>query len=175
MQITSIKQAQNTNFKALYKPENSRLTETQQQIIKDIEIKLGERISEKDYKITPYGGFAVALYQVEGRKENPYKTDDLLFEKSKLCAICDEKNPLNLSKLDIIENDFEFNENKGCLNTILSFLAASLTVLALSTGILALKNNKNITKNSIEFVNKLDTLNNISPKTLDLTKQLIKK
>ena len=94
--ITAINSA--TSFKAFYKPNNYQFSDSQQAVIKDIEVKLGDRTIEKDYCVTPYGENSVALYKVSQPKTSLQDPKSMRFDKMGLCAVCDEWHPLDIKK-----------------------------------------------------------------------------
>ena len=171
MKINPINQKQES-FKALYKPKNHKFTEPQQRVIKDIEEKLGDRILEEDYSITPYGGYAVALRKVEGLSLNPYN-NELMFEKNKVCAICDEDNLLDINKLDESEELIDTWQNRAVLSVARDlFFALAITGIML-TGVLFKHKQTSALKHQSEFVNKIDSLkNNAIKDSLNLSKML---
>lgn len=171
MKINPINQKQ-ANFKALYKPKNHKFSEYQQKVIKDIEEKLGDRVQQEDYSITPYGSYAVALHQVEGPRVNPYNKE-IIFEKNKLCAICDEENLLDINDLDQTEEMLKATK-KSARHSVARdfFFALAITGIAI-TGVLFKKNQASKIKPQSEIVNKIDSLKTSAKKdSLDLTKML---
>ena len=160
-----------TSFKAMYKPDY-KFSETQKILIKDIEDKLGDRAKERDYCITPDGDDRVALFEVWGAKKSIAK-DKYIFEKSSLCAICDEYHPFNVKDLD---DAYKMHKNMlGCLTGLLIFLAVAAAATVTGFFTTAVKEGRNKTEVLIQNNPIKDTLQKVGKDTLDLTKQLLKK
>lgn len=174
MKINPINQNQ-TSFNALYKPKNYKFSESQQKVIKDIEAKLGDRINEKDYSIVPYGGYSVALRQVEGIKTNPYDSNEWIFDKTKICAICDEENLLDITELDKAKDEKEYLKRFSTFSATRDLFFTLAIAGVLLSGILIKKSSTPALKHQNEIINKIDSLkNNITKDTLNLTKIITK-
>ena len=140
--------------------------------VKDIEDKLGDRAKERDYCITPDGDDRVALFEVWGAKKSIAK-DKYIFEKSSLCAMCDEYHPFNVKDLD---DAYKMHKNMlGCLTGLLIFLAVAAAATVTGFFTTAVKKGRNKTEVLIQNNPIKDTLQKVGRDTLDLTKQLLKK
>lgn len=160
-----------TSFKAFYKPNDLRFSESQQAVIKDIENKLGDRVDRNDFCVLPHEDNAVGLYKVSNPRVNLFN-NKLKFDKISLYTVCDEWHPFDVQKYDAAEKTLK--QMGGCLDLavkILVPLAVSAIVLA---GAFSLKSKK-IFKNQPELIQKNDTLKeNLAKDTLDLTQRLVK-
>ena len=152
--ITAINSA--TSFKAFYKPNNYQFSDSQQAVIKDIVVKLGDRTREKDYCVTPYGENSVALYKVSQPRTSLQDPKSMRFDKMGLCAVCDEWHPLDIKKLDDAQKTLD--HMCGCLYVALCFMLVTMAAALVAGGVHLLKGNKQLTKAQTEFVQKADSL-----------------
>lgn len=156
-----------TSFKAFYKPNDLRFSESQQAVIKDIENKLGDRVDRKDFCVLPHEDNAVGLYKVSNPRVNLFN-NKLKFDKIRLYTVCDEWHPFDVQKYDAAEKTLK--QMGGCLDLavkILVPLAVSAIVLA---GFFSLKSSKNLSKTQTELIQNFDTLKeNLTKDSFDLT------
>ncbi|MBQ4114168.1 hypothetical protein IJD34_02055 [bacterium] len=158
-----------TSFKAFYKPNDVRFSESQQAVIKDIETKLGDRVKENDYCVVPKDKNRVGLYKVSNPRVNLFN-NNLHFDKISHCATCDEWHPFDVQKYDAAEKTLK--QMGGCLDIALKIIITIAALAITLTIFSALKSRNNVAKAQSELFQKFDTLKeNLAKNSLDLTKR----
>lgn len=99
----------NINFKAIYTPKKSKLTNIQKDIIEDIKIKLGEQKDKDNFLVKPINNDKVKLSIVDNIKVQKQKSKEkIVYTNIKYIGTYDKKNPFNIKDYKkVIKNEIE--------------------------------------------------------------------
>lgn len=154
----------NINFKAVRLVEQSKFSESQKNVAKDIQSKLGKKGEKNDFVIEPLDKDIVELSEVYNVKEKGLGIDKYIeYNNPILIGRYDKEHPFNYDDYINVVKDVNKKTINGLLGTIV-YIGAVCLMLFLSNP----KPNKaiNQTKDSITAVK--DSVQNTSKDTVNI-------
>ena len=117
-----IKAINSTNFKSVIVPKYPKLSETQEKVLEDIRIKLGDKAEKKHFLITPLKDDVVELSEVYNVKNIGNGIDKKIqYSDSLLIGRYNEETPFEMSDLKTVQ--------KEQLISLLGVLAPTLLII----------------------------------------------
>ena len=119
-----IKAINSTNFKSVIVPKYPKLSETQEKVLEDIRIKLGDKAEKKHFLITPLKDDVVELSEVYNVKNIGNGIDKKIqYSDSLLIGRYNEETPFEMSDLKTVQ--------KEQLKSLLGVLAPTFLIIGI--------------------------------------------